>query len=124
LIAGTENGHPTGFLIAMVILNFFSMLIATLIGASHRIGPPAKAAIALMKRRMGDQAKPADTAWPTVGPLAAAASVAVFGVAAVWAADPAMASAAGLTQSSSGSGGGGGCGGGGGGCGGCGGCGG
>lgn len=105
LIAGAQNHRPIGLLVVLMLGGAY---------AAYVIAKPPIATLAgrrLLKRLEGDAS--------ALGAYGFAADVAVSGMAALWAADAALATALGMRQSSGGaSGGGGGCGGGGGGCGG------
>ncbi len=132
IMAGAANGRPVGFLTVAVVLVVVAglLLVAT---APRR----TRAGAALLRRLAADHHLLSPSLrpdWQVYGPVGAALAVGVFGVGALWAADPAFAtelaaqrasSAGFLCGGSSGggvssgdSGGGSSCGGGGGGCGG------
>ena len=135
IVAGVANGRPVGFLIILVVL---LLVVGVLLVV--RVPRRTRGGDALLRRLAADHHALAPSMrpdWEVYGPAGAALSIGVFGVGALWAADPAFATElaaqraasqsaaggyAGGGDSGSGggdSGGGGGCGGGG--CGGCGG---
>jgi uncharacterized protein (TIGR04222 family) len=126
LVAGSQDGHPIGFLIAellVVIVATAVMLRAIPRRTEH--GDQVLAELRSLQYDLDPANKPN---WTVYGPAAAALGVGLFGVSALWASDPAMAAefeaqrvaAIGGASGYSGGGDGGGssCGGGGGGCGG------
>ena len=130
-VAGVANGRPAGFLIVLVAL---LLVVGVLLVA--RVPRRTRAGDALLRRLAADHYALAPSMrpdWDVYGPAGAALSIGVFGVGALWAADPAFAtelaaqraasqSAAAGGYAGGGDSGGGGDGGGGSGCGGGGGC--
>jgi uncharacterized protein (TIGR04222 family) len=127
VMAGFANNRPASFLIIGVVL--VTAVGVALVGTAPR---RSRAGDALLKRLAADHhvlSPSAEPDWAVHGPAGAALAVGVFGVSALWAADPAFATELAAQRVASGSGGffaggdsggGGGssCGGGGGGCGG------
>jgi uncharacterized protein (TIGR04222 family) len=136
IVAGIANGQPVLFLILLVVL---LLVIGVLLVA--RVPRRTRAGDALLRRLAADHHLLAPSVrpdWEVYGPAGAALSIGVFGVSALWAADPAFATELAAQRAAAqsagggyagggesgggggdGGGGGGGCGGGG--CGGCGG---
>jgi uncharacterized protein (TIGR04222 family) len=129
VVAGAANGRPVGFLIVLVLVVLAVGLLLVL-----RVPRRTRAGDALLRRLAADHHLLSPSMrpdWEVYGPAGAALAVGVFGVGALWAADPAFATdlaaqraasqSAWYGGSSGGDGGGGSCGGGSGGGGGCGG---
>lgn len=134
IVAGIGNGRPVGFLVVAV-------LGVVAIGLAQAVSVPRRTRSGdAVLRRLADElhvlAPSMRPDWQVYGPAGAALSVGVFGVGALWAADPALAGELALQRATATAGGGsytdggsagsdggsgGGGGGGGGGCGGCGG---
>jgi uncharacterized protein (TIGR04222 family) len=120
--SGVANDRPVGIII-------FLTLIAIMVGVGFlatvpRLSRAGRAALDRVRRRGAHLDPKKSPAWATYGATGAALGVALYGTAALWAADPAFAAEAGLRRPAADSGysgggdGGGGDGGGGGGCGG------
>lgn len=126
VFAGLANERPVGFL---SLLTFATALLAIgFLAAAPRISRAGRSALARLRNGNAHLNPKQSPAWATYGVTGAALGVAIYGTAALWAADPAFAAAAGLrrpaadsSSASSGGDGGGGDGGGGGCGGGCGG---
>jgi uncharacterized protein (TIGR04222 family) len=132
IVAGVNNERPVGFLIALTVLTAIAAVVFFVtVPRMTRSGRAALAEVRTRNRHLDPRQSPS---WATYGATGAAMGVAIYGAAALWAADPAFAALTGLprqTATDSGgyagttyggdSGGGGGDGGGGGGGGGCGG---
>jgi uncharacterized protein (TIGR04222 family) len=127
IVAGLNNDRPVGFLIALTVLaGIAAVVFFVSVPRMTRSGRAALAELRTRNRHLDPRQTPA---WATYGATGAAMGVALYGAAALWAADPAFAALTGLprqTATDSGGyaagGGGGGCGGGGDGGGGGGGC--
>ena len=137
IMAGYANNRPVGYLtIAVVLVFFVGLLLIATAPRRTRAGDALLRQLATEYHSLSPSTKPD---WAHYGPAGAALAVGVFGVGALWTADPAFAtelaaqrvtsgsfgfvsggeSGGGFSAGSScGGGGGGGCGGGGGGCGG------
>jgi uncharacterized protein (TIGR04222 family) len=119
-VAGVANGKPIGYLAVLTILILLVGLLMRRVPQASRAG---RRAVARQRRAARHLAPRSNPAWSTYGMLGAALGVALYGTAALWAADPAFAAASGVpaaptrsvgdSDSDSGSSGGGGCGGGG-----------
>lgn len=131
LIAGTANDRPVGYLILALLVLVPTTALLLRAPRRTRTGNDVLARMRAANAHLAPSQRPS---WRTYGPSGAALGVALYGGAALWAADPVFASAADVQRrfaasgypGSSGSGGSGGatttCGGGGGSCGGGGGC--
>jgi uncharacterized protein (TIGR04222 family) len=130
LVDGLQHGKPVGFLVAELI---GVSLVGLRMLAAPTVSGAAKAMVNELRRQRAELSPRRSPAWSVYGPSGVALGVALFGTAALWAADPVFAGqaeiqrqalgAGGSSSSSCGSGDGGGGDGGGGGCGGgCGGC--
>lgn len=133
IVAGTVNGRPVGFLVVLV-LAVLGVGVGQLVAVRRR-SPAGNAALCTLTARHHALSPSMRPDWAVYGPAGAALAVGVFGLSALWTADPAFAgelelsrataAGSGVTGGSGGDGGsgggdsgGGGCGGGGGGCGG------
>jgi uncharacterized protein (TIGR04222 family) len=89
IIAGLANGHPVGFLFVAVAV-LVGMTVALAVSAPRRTRAGDEAL-----RRLADEHHALSPAtgpdWAVYGPAGAALAVGVFGVGALWAADPAFA---------------------------------
>jgi uncharacterized protein (TIGR04222 family) len=89
IVAGVANGRPVGFLIALVL----ALLVVGLL-LVVRVPRRTRAGDALLRRLAADHHLLAPSMrpdWEVYGPAGAALSIGVFGVSALWAADPALA---------------------------------
>ena len=89
VVAGTENGHPVGFLV-LLVLAVVALGVVQGLSAPRRSG----AGDAALKQLVDDHhtLSPAmNPDWRVYGPTGAALAVGVFGLGALWAADPAFA---------------------------------
>jgi uncharacterized protein (TIGR04222 family) len=89
-----DGGLAAIVLVGAAVGTFF--LLGALI-QDRRLSARGEGAVKNMRRRVPASMK--SSAWPTIGASAAAYVVAVYGGAAVWAADPSFASAATITTS-------------------------
>jgi uncharacterized protein (TIGR04222 family) len=131
LVAGIANDRPVGYLVALIAATGLAALALRRVPRNARTAAGRR--MLTRTRRANRHLRPNQApAWSTYGATGAALGVALYGTAALWAADPVFASDAGLARpksssssygggSGGGDGGGGGCGGGGCGGGGCGG---
>ena len=126
IAAGVANGRPVGFLVVgVVFLLAWGVLLVVAVPRRSRAGDARLRNLAVEHRALAPSVRPD---WEVYGPAGAALAVGVFGIGALWAADPAFATELAAQRAASASGGssdggGGGdsgssCGGGGGGCGG------
>lgn len=88
-MADTANGHPVGFLVVAMLLAGLAFLVLAL-RAPERTAA-GHAALAEQRSRNAALAPSTIPGWGTVGAGAAALSVGVFGVGALFAAEPAFA---------------------------------
>ncbi|HEX4361302.1 MAG TPA: TIGR04222 domain-containing membrane protein [Pseudonocardia sp.] len=89
LVDGIGNGHPVGFLVPPMLLAGAGTALWYL--RLPRRTPSGDAALARLRREYAYLVPSMCPGWAASGPAAAALGVAVFGVAAIWAADPAFA---------------------------------
>jgi uncharacterized protein (TIGR04222 family) len=89
LVDGIGNGHPVGFLVPPMLLAGAGTALWYL--RLPRRTPSGDAALAQLRREYAYLVPSMCPGWAASGPAAAALGVAVFGIAAIWAADPAFA---------------------------------
>ncbi len=96
LIAGIANDKAVGFVAALAIV---AVIVGGILLRVPRMSPTGKQAIAQARRANAHLAPYQSPAWSTYGMAGAAMGVALFGTAAIWAADPAFAGEAGIRRS-------------------------
>lgn len=99
--AGLANDKPVATLLLLVILAVVAWLLLRRVPRLSGSGKRAIGSARTANPHLSPQQAPA---WSTYGLTGAAMGVALYGTAALWAADPAFASAAGLRQQSGGGG--------------------
>lgn len=96
LIAGLGGGKPVGWLI--VTLLALAAVTSILLLRVPRLTSAGKRALSGLRREYAHLARPYQPAWQTYDPVVPALAVGMFGAAALWSADPALADVAGLQQ--------------------------
>jgi uncharacterized protein (TIGR04222 family) len=94
-VAGILNDRPVLGVIGLTITTLVAGIALTRV---PRVTPAYTAAVADLRRRNSHLAPNQYPAWATYGPAGAAMGVALYGTAAIWAADPAFAAQAELEQ--------------------------
>jgi uncharacterized protein (TIGR04222 family) len=97
VVGGLANDRAVGFLIGLSIV---TLALALRFFAVPRMSRSGRAALAETRARNGHLAPRHAPAWSTYGMTGAAMGVALYGTAALWAADPAFAADAGLRRTS------------------------
>jgi uncharacterized protein (TIGR04222 family) len=95
LVAGIANDRPVGYLLLFILP---TAVIGGVLLAVPRRSAAGKRAIAQARTTHGHLAPNQSPAWATYGVTGAAMGVALFGTAALWAADPAFAAEAGMRR--------------------------
>jgi uncharacterized protein (TIGR04222 family) len=100
LVDGIGTGHPVGFLVPPTLLAGAGTVLWYL--RLPRRTPASDAALAGLRDEHAHLAPALHPDWAAIGPAAAALSVAVFGIGAIWAADPAFAGELEIAKAASG----------------------
>ena len=105
IVAGYADGRPVGFLLPMVfVMVVLSVVQAVRVPRRSRAGDVALRGLVEQHHTLSPAMRPD---WQVYGPSGAALSVGVFGIGALWAADPAFAGELAVQRAASGFGGGG-----------------
>jgi uncharacterized protein (TIGR04222 family) len=103
IVAGVANHKAVGYLAPLAMLTFLvGLVMLRNIPQASRVG---RGAVARHRRTTRHLAPRSNPSWSTYGMAGAALGVALYGTAALWAADPAFATAAGVPVMTTGSGG-------------------